>query len=96
METTGSETADKLAENIYNIQNEEVEEENEEDLEVDGGDDIDAPSVNFQMSVTSAVNEQEAAEPTDQTPMISAAPNGKLTYNIGGMEVVEVVSSVFV
>lgn len=71
---------DKMAENSNNDM-----------IETDGGD-LTVPPVNFQMSVSSA-EDNDPVEPTDVTPMI-ASQNGKLKYQFGDMEVIEVVSVV--
>lgn len=64
---------------------------NNDMLETDGGE-LTVPPVNFQMSVSSA-EDNDSADPTDKTPMI-ASQNGKLKYQFGDMEVIEVVSAV--
>lgn len=80
METNDNiETKEKMAENENN------------DIETDGGEGLRPPPVDFRISVSSAEEDIAEPEPSAETPMI-AVPNGKVEYRLNDLEVVQVVS----
>lgn len=83
---------------MSNMETDQVQQEN--DVETDGTENVKSP-IQFQVSMVSDRSEEEtSAEPTVETPMLTSSPsegrNGKVQYSIGDMEVVEVVSILYI